>query len=101
RLLSYELIRRERLAEQIAVPPGGDARVRSVSVKAAPTASIDSEPVIVLVGARSLPRGSVIAAADLYAVPIPAQLLPDGIFTRPDQVVGRVVCEDLLADEVV
>ena len=52
---------------------------------------------MVIVAARELSAGATIAEADLYAIQIPPAYLPEGVFLSPEHVVGRIVCERVLA----
>jgi len=63
---------------------------------------IDTEhTVMVIVSARDMYPGVTVEAEDLYAVEIPPQLLPDGVFLSPEHVVGRVPRHRILANEFV
>ncbi len=53
----------------------------------------------VVIAAKPLPPGVVVAAADIRVAKIPAEQFPNGGFSRPDQVVGRPVSSSVLAEE--
>lgn len=57
--------------------------------------------VYVAVASRDLYQGVPIAPDDLYARQMQLQYVPDGVFIRPDHLVGRIPRERILADEVV
>jgi len=59
------------------------------------------DTVMVIVSARDLYQGVVIAEEDLYAVEIPPRYLPEGVFLSPDHVVGRVPHMRILANEFI
>jgi pilus assembly protein CpaB len=59
------------------------------------------ESVYVAVAARDLYPGVAIDEADLYAVQMQPQYVPEGAFLDPEYVVGRIARERVLANEVV
>jgi len=63
---------------------------------------IDTENmVMVIVAARDLYPGVTITEDDLFAVEIPPQLLPNGVYLHPDHVVGRIPRQRILRNEFV
>jgi Flp pilus assembly protein CpaB len=115
RLLPFELIRAERLAaEPLGVPMPADARPnlgspfysgagwrwrREQEPMLRPTARFPT--VMVIVASKEMPVGHFIEEHDLYAVQIPPELLPEGVFLSPEHVVGRNICERILQNELV
>lgn len=55
----------------------------------------------VVVAARPLKSGTVIAAADVKTIPWPGVTTPKGIFENPDQVVGKTVFDAIAEEELV
>jgi pilus assembly protein CpaB len=72
-------------------------RPHPVSVAAAPAAPTTA----VVVAARDLAAGTVLAAADLRSVGMPVPLTPAGAVARPSAVVGRVAAGPLRRGEPV
>jgi Flp pilus assembly protein CpaB len=61
----------------------------------------EDDTLMVLVARRDLHPGVPITEDDLYAVPMSARSLPDGVFIAPTHALGRVPRERILADELV
>lgn len=59
----------------------------------------EPESVMVVVAARDLSVGVPIGPGDVYGFPMKPQFLPDGVFQSPDDVIGRVPYERILANE--
>ncbi len=58
-------------------------------------------PVSVLVATRDLPRGTVLASADVRTAEFPSAFAPPGALGHADQVAERVLGADVLAGEIV
>jgi Flp pilus assembly protein CpaB len=98
RLLANEPLRADRLA----ATPAGEAlpKVEWPKPPASPSTP-PPKPVMAIVAAKPLSAGARIADADLYALEIQPSWLPDGVFLSPEHVVGRTVCQRVLANEIV
>ena len=55
----------------------------------------DADGTEVLVAARAIAGGAVVAASDLQVVRLPASGVPEGAITDPEQAVGRVVVAEV------
>lgn len=60
-----------------------------------------ADTVMVMIHAADRQAGTLLSASDLMAVETPPDLLPDGVLLSPDEVVGRMLSEDVFADELV
>jgi Flp pilus assembly protein CpaB len=56
---------------------------------------------MVIAAARELYAGVPILEEDLYAVRMPTDYVPEGAFSSPEQVVGRIPTERILSNELV
>jgi Flp pilus assembly protein CpaB len=114
-LLKSEFIRAERLAAApLGQPLPADAQP-NLSITFSPLQQgvkqalrdLSGEPqptldtVMVIVAARDLPMGHLIEEEDLYAVQIEPRYLSEGVFLSPVHVVGRNVCQRIVANEFV
>lgn len=87
----------------LALTSGGLASYLSLG-RMAGTASAAPAPApsaVLLVAARPLAPGTRVQAADLKRIPWAADVPPSGVFTREEEVVGRVLKVALAADEPV
>jgi Flp pilus assembly protein CpaB len=62
-------------------------------------ACLEPERVVVVVAARDLSVGVPIEAGDVYGFAMDPRFVPKGVFYLPDDVIGRVPYERILANE--